>query len=249
MLGRDHVLIAFLIGVVISACFYMVTEIDLAFLLIFMFGIVSGSLIPDIDSPDSAMNYQRIRGKYMDLLAFFTQINPLIAKITRIMVVPFIYLLKTKYPDVDETHRGIFHSVTGVFIITLVWLIIMGLLTLVTMNNGSFTLLFMAFPVGLFVGGIIHLIEDSFTVSGIYWLQPFNQIHTKGKIKTMPEYIAKKREIELREREYILTWYFIGLTIIVIATLYFLKIILLTILLMFLGLIVAGKIWGVKISR
>ena len=249
MLGKDHVLIAFLIGVVISACFYMVTETDLSFLLIFMFGIVTGSLIPDIDSPDSAINYQRIRGKYMRELEFFTRINPLIAKITRIMVVPFIHLLKTKYPDVDETHRGIFHSLMGILIMTLVWLIITGLLTLVTMNNGGITLLFMTFPLGLFVGGIIHLIEDSFTVSGIYWLQPFNKTHVKGEIKTMPEYLAKKKGIGLREREYILTWYFIGLTIIVLISLYFIKITLLSISLMILGLIIAGKIWNVQISR
>jgi membrane-bound metal-dependent hydrolase YbcI (DUF457 family) len=150
----------------------------------------------------------------------------------------------------SEKHRGILHSLTGILIITSVWFIIMGLLMLIifVFTDDLLMPLLMAFPIGILFGGMIHLLEDGFTVSGVRWLQPFSKMCVRGSIKTMPKYAAKEKRLKLREREYILVWYF-TISAMTTLTALILEEILLAILLVILWTIVAVLIWDIRIYR
>ena len=246
MLGKDHLTIALLIGIIVSVYLHIVVGIGMPFLLVFIFGVSSGSLLLDIDSPDSAINHSVIKGKNMDKLAIFTFVNPSIAKITRTMVQLPLFLMSKGYPELNRNHRGILHSLTGVLIISSIWFIIMGIMTLLAKNFLTFTTPFiMAFPIGIFFGGIIHLLEDSLTVSGIRWLQPFNKIRVQGSIKTISKYEAKEKRLRLREREYIFVRYFVISTVVMLIVLYILKEILFLISVI-IWIIMTGWIWDIR---
>jgi len=250
VLGRDHLTIALLIGIIVSVYLHIVAGIGMPFLLVFIFGVSSGSLLPDIDSPNSAINHSIIKGKNMDKLALFTFVNPSIAKITRTMVQPLLFLLRKRYPEVKKNHRGILHSLTGVLIISSVWFIIMGIIMLTGMilakNSLTFTTPFtMAFPIGIFFGGIIHLLEDSLTFSGIQWLQPLSNMRVRGSIKTLSKYETKEKRLKLREREYIFVWYFVISTVVMLIILYILKEILFLISVI-IWIIMTGWIWDIR---
>lgn len=252
MLGKDHLTIALLIGIIVSVYLHIVVGIDMPSLLVFIFGVSSGSLLLDIDSPDSAINHPIIKGKNMDKLALFTFVNPSIAKITRTMVQPPLFLLRKSYPEVNTNHRGILHSLTGVLIISSVWFIIMSIITLTIIvsakNFLTFTTPFiMAFPIGIFFGGIIHLLEDSLTFSGIQWLQPFSNMRVRGSIKTLSKHETKEKRLKLREREYIFVWYFVISTVVMLIILYILKEILFLIL-MIIWIIMTGWVWNIRFT-
>ena len=75
---------------------------------------------------------------------------------------------KLKFLSWFFKHRGIFHSLFFVFVISLLGWWFFG--------NVVFW--------GLFLGSLSHLIADGFTLSGVNLLYPFKQLKLKGFVKT-----------------------------------------------------------------
>jgi len=110
-------------------------------------GIILGSLLPDLDAPDSKIMYEwwkpfGLFGKYA--------LNKPLEKLF------------------GDEHRGILHSVFGCLFTSLVFALI------------SFALYPTVFFIwyiwfGIPIGFMLHLAEDSFTISGVRWFFPFGE--------------------------------------------------------------------------
>lgn len=248
MLGKYHVLIAFaLAGSLVFKLFNYHTDIEIVMIL--LLGIVAGSLLPDaLDASNSAMNYKRMRGKEMRYFELFTVVNPLIASVSRILAYPLKYILEKSYSDINFGHRGVWHSFLGAGLISTAWFMptavfIFGCEYLMPEMH---MLIWFALPFGIFTGYILHLVEDSFTVTGINWLYPKGKFHVSGKIKTVNEYSQKYKKLSLRQKNRIIFYYFAITTV----GMFFL---IQNVILYVLGLMVitgfAAPLFGVRIDR
>jgi membrane-bound metal-dependent hydrolase YbcI (DUF457 family) len=176
MLGKDHIniSIAFVIPFLLPLIFLDVG--DIVVFLTFAIAVFVGSLLPDADCGGKATIYYR-----------FPKIDFFMKKVVgKSIIWSFKHLItkkkiKTEYP-VGEAHRGIMHSPVGVFFSSLmlvVPLIIMGLL----LDLFNWKIMLSIF-LGLLIGQLLHLFEDSCTISGINWGFPFKTKELKGKIYT-----------------------------------------------------------------
>lgn len=248
MLGRYHVLIAFLLtGVLLFKVFDY--TVDQVILYISLLGIIAGSLLPDaLDAPDSAMRHGKMRGKEMRYFEFFTVINPILASISNVLAFPLTLLLKRKYGKLDFSHRGIWHSLLGISFISISWFIptILFILACYFLFPGVDTLIWLIFPIGLFIGSFIHLLEDSFTVSGIDWLYPSKKFHVSGKIKTIGKYTQGYKKLSFLEKNDTIFYYFAVFSILIFL---FIDNIFLTFFAVISEIGLAGLIFGIKIKR
>ena len=258
MQGKNHFIISLFFGIFLILLVYRTYHIDEVFLLILLFGMMTGSLIPDIDATDASINHTRINNdKGMNKFVFFTFINPIISRVTNHMLRPFLFTMQ-KITDggINEGHRGITHSITGVFLISLIWLIIvisiyyiLYIFTSIILKIPDLLFYLLAYPIGMFFGGLSHLFEDSFTVSGIRWFQPFSNIRITGSIKTNYKNGHRRLiNLKFREKEDIVAWYLIITTGIssIIFLIYDISFTFLSILIF---LIIAVIVWNVRIVR
>jgi len=256
MLGKNHFIISLFLGILLTSLIYNIYNVDEVFILIFLFGTMTGSLIPDIDATDAAINHKRINDRGMNKFVFFTFVNPVVSRITNTMLRPFLFLMqKMTRGGINERHRGITHSIIGVFLISFIWLVIILLIfyitdifTSIVLKIPNLLFYLLAYPVGMFFGGLCHLFEDSFTVSGIRWFQPFSIIRIRGSIKTIHKNGTKSRRLKCREKEDLIGWYFTITAIIssIFLFIYGTSFALLSILLF---LIIAIFIWKVRIVK
>jgi membrane-bound metal-dependent hydrolase YbcI (DUF457 family) len=145
-----------------------------------------GSLIPDADSDEKPkLHYD------------FKVIYDIMVPLHKLIVFSFAFFnLKEKMNlqyVVEKQHRGVMHSPIGVFISSFVLTLlitIVGYLIFHGINATFISLLFL----GLILGQLLHLLEDSCTVSGINWLFPFGTRELKGSIYTGNK-IEGKRDI------------------------------------------------------
>ncbi|RLI87689.1 MAG: hypothetical protein DRO76_01880 [Candidatus Altiarchaeales archaeon] len=247
MLGKYHVLIAFLItGVLLFNAFDYRT--DQVILYILLLGIIAGSLLPDaLDATDSAMRYKKMRGKEMKYFEFFTVINPLLAGISKVLAFPLTFILKKRYVGLKFRHRGIWHSLLGVSIISLSWFIptILFILLCFFLFPEMDTLIWLIFPIGLFTGSLIHLLEDSFTVSGINWMYPLRKFHVSGRIKTIGKYDPHYKKLSFLEKNDTIFYYFLVFSVLIF---FLVEDIILIFLAVLLEVGLAGLIFGVRIE-
>ena len=94
---------------------------------------------------------------------------------------------------VEEQHRGIMHSPIGVFISSFVLTLLTAIIGYFIFHGINATLIGFLF-LGLISGQLLHLLEDSCTISGINWLFPFRTCELKGSIYTGNK-IEGKRDI------------------------------------------------------
>lgn len=257
MQGKSHFIISLFFGLFLILVIFYTYRFNGVFFLILLIGILTGALIPDIDATDASINHSRINDKRMNKFVFFTFTNPIISKITNFMLRPFLFIMQ-KITDggINEGHRGITHSIVGVFLISLIWFIIvlsvyyiLYIFTTIVLKIPNLLFYLLAYPIGMFFGGLCHLFEDSFTVSGIRWFQPFSNLRIRGNIKTNRKNgIKHVRKLRLREKENIVAWYFIITTIIssIILLIYGIVFAFFSILFFF---IVAIIVWKVRIVR
>lgn len=186
MLGKDHVSITlgtvfpFTIPLIFSENSHPVYACCL------LVAAVIGSLIPDADSDEKPkLHYD------------FKVIYDIMVPLHKLIVFSFAFFnLKEKMNlqyVVEEQHRGVMHSPIGVFISSFVLTLlitIVGYLIFHGINATFISLLFL----GLILGQLLHLLEDSCTVSGINWLFPFGTRELKGSIYTGNK-IEGKRDI------------------------------------------------------
>mgnify|MGYP001180887088 CR=1 FL=1 len=147
---------------------------------------VIGSLIPDADSDEKPkLHYD------------FKIIYDIMVPLHKLIVFSFsLFNLKEKMNlqyVVEEQHRGIMHSPIGVFISSFVLTLLTAIIGYFIFHGINATLIGFLF-LGLISGQLLHLLEDSCTISGINWLFPFRTCELKGSIYTGNK-IEGKRDI------------------------------------------------------
>ena len=162
MNGQHHTQISVLTGLIITIPFLFTNSL---LSIIFLFGLFMGSLLPDSDASDR-------KAKHGNLILFiFDTIN-------EFLIYPFLRIIFHEH----KKHRGILHTIVGVFVFSLIFSIVTGII-LFLLNVQFYYAIF--FGLGLFIGGLLHLIEDCCTVSGLNPFYPkYKQTHFKGNIST-----------------------------------------------------------------
>ncbi|MCL2141601.1 MAG: metal-dependent hydrolase [Methanimicrococcus sp.] len=200
MLGKDHLKISFAFSVpIIIYLIFFVLNFDLSLYIIVVFTMcaIIGSLTPDADCKGKTALYQESKIVHFLMILIYE----FILRCTK--------YLANRYPDqlnpVTEEHRGILHSLFGIFIssflLSLIILVLMLLLFYITelfyFIDVFYISIFGFF--GLLLGQLLHLLEDSCTKSGIKWFFPFppklrlhGNIVTSSEIKDRrPKYFAE----------------------------------------------------------
>ncbi len=196
MLGKYHILITLLLVLPFLKFF----NLSLV-LLILISGLITGSLLPDaIDANNSYLLNIKSKKPLRRLIYFTLRFS---GKLTRFTLKPLSWVLKLFFWKLNISHRGLWHSLLGILIISFNWLIISLLLSVYLGNSILF------FTMGIFLGCFTHLLQDSFTVSGINWLYPFNILHLKGKIKTIGESNPNYSKLKFLERNSVIFIYFL----------------------------------------
>lgn len=195
MLGKDHLLLSVLTLTAITIPVMSLPNLGGIFLLIVM-AVGIGSLAPDADSPDAAIFHTKIRGLKGNTKAIGQFIGPVLPifgyTLKYLIYKPSVLLLRlliskdklsTRY-EVKESHRGILHSILGM-LIAFVFLNIYGLAIMIALPEVLTLKVIVIFTVAFSVGFLMHLIEDSCTVSGVNYGFPFNRRYLfKGSIRT-----------------------------------------------------------------
>jgi membrane-bound metal-dependent hydrolase YbcI (DUF457 family) len=176
MLGKDHVSITF--GTVLPFVIQMIYSDNSqpTYAICILVAAVIGSLTPDADSDGKPkLHYD------------YKIIYDLMVPLHKLIVFSFRFFnLKEKMNleyVVDKRHRGVMHSPIGVFISSVVIILLFTIVGYLIFQKINLTLIGFLF-LGLISGQFLHLLEDSCTVSGINWLFPFGTGVLKGKINT-----------------------------------------------------------------
>lgn len=125
-------------------------------------GVWLGSLLPDLDAPDAKIMHGAwcplgLIGKYL----FYK---------------PIVRILGTRWDLFGDEHRGFMHSLLGCILTSIFFVFIIGLPLIVSVlvwpDLLSFASLLGHVLLGVPIGFVLHLIEDSFTRSGVRWFSP-----------------------------------------------------------------------------
>ena len=185
MLGKDHISIsiAFVTPFLIPILFL---NGDVLVGVVLLVSVLIGSLLPDADCGGKATLYYR-----------YPMIDGFIKKVVGKSII-FVFntlvskkKIKTEH-EVKDEHRGIMHSPVGALLSSLMLMLPVVIFALVF---GLFNfMVILAIFFGLIIGQLLHLFEDSCTISGINWLFPFSTKELKGKIYTFSK-DPKRRDI------------------------------------------------------
>lgn len=199
MLGRQHISISLFTVLPFVIPFVFIQGGFLIFALIFLAAVFAGSMIPDADCGGNSILHYKVG--FLDWI-----MKHIIMKI----MVSFFNNKRVKRRiklEVDHSHRGILHSPVGVFItsflLTFSVFILFFIYQIITIDRLGLALLtnilfskqlfiLTALFLGLFIGQILHLMEDSCTKSGINWNFPFGYKVRKGMIYTYEKYKGRK---------------------------------------------------------
>jgi inner membrane protein len=195
MLGRHHAIISLSSAAVLLVPFF---NTGLELIIYMLIGVVIGSLVPDADSPDAAIFHDKIRGLkgYTKMISYYVGlVLPLFGNVTKHAIYrPSMSILSRtflKKYEITQQHRGFLHSFIGIgcsTILTSVYLIIVlyliSLLTSIKMNYLGIALFMLAY---LF-GALMHILEDSCTVTGIQFNYPYSNLILKGSLITRPQF-------------------------------------------------------------
>lgn len=168
MRGRQHFQISVLTGLILVSPFLLS---DSVLSVLFLAGLFLGAFLPDSDASDRT-------AKHKDSVLFaFDAINEF-----------FIYPILLKIFNEKKKHRGILHTIIGVLIFSLILTAVTGLTFFIFKIQFNFIII----GIGLFTGGVLHLMEDCCTFSGVNPFYPkFKQYVFKGTISTN-DFIEKR---------------------------------------------------------
>ncbi len=170
MRSRQH----FLMSVLTVLPFLLVlffTGTELYLLLLFLAAVILGAMLPDADADGTPALYHKAKWLYYTLRWFV--IKP--------VVIFFRLFVRSKH-DVEDLHRGIMHAPIGILISSI---FVCKILILILYLLGALSWLIVGiFFVGVFIGQIMHLLEDSLTPGGINWAFPFGDAKLSGRIYT-----------------------------------------------------------------
>ena len=184
MLGKDHINISVAIIIPFLVAFFFLNTGDFLVMVVLLISVLIGSLLPDADCGGKATIYYK-----------FPMIDNFMKKVV-VKSVIFIFnhliskeKIKTEHEIRDE-HRGIMHSPIGVFLSSIMLIIPIIIFALIFSLFNLIVILTIFF--GLIIGQLLHLFEDSCTISGINWTFPFITTELKGKIYTFSKDPDKK---------------------------------------------------------
>ncbi|MDD1653427.1 MAG: metal-dependent hydrolase [Methanomicrobiales archaeon] len=147
-------------------------------------GLVIGSLAPDADASDAAILHAGIPGRGTGARGFSRWILPLFGYLIRYLVyLPVWAVLRLLFGRrCSREHRGLLHSLLGV---TATALLTSGYLALFLflLGHTAYPLL-VPFGLALLAGAILHLVEDTTTVTGIRWAYPWSDHAVHGTLRT-----------------------------------------------------------------
>lgn len=144
--------------------------------LLFLFASFEGVLLPDIDAAKSLITKVKISG----ILTFPVFFAKTIAYATKFILYLFLKIILLFYGKRGAEHRGIMHSLKGLVAVCLFWLAI-GYLVLDYLHLMKYFRDLLLIIAGLFAGYLMHIWQDSLTVSGV---QLTSKIKIRGWLKT-----------------------------------------------------------------
>jgi membrane-bound metal-dependent hydrolase YbcI (DUF457 family) len=166
MRGKDHIAISTGSALLLAAPWLLIHPVAVA---IFTAGVIIGSLLPDTDAADSKLHYMDGIARIFSLI-----MRPIIIPITKL-----VYRVLEK--PFNPAHRGSMHTLFGVIVYTLIITLLIGS---VLYLMGFWNIIIGFFFLGLFAGGIFHLLEDCCTRSGLMPFKPFSDKKYAGSINT-----------------------------------------------------------------
>ena len=173
MRGHYHVLISFLGPFSVIYPLYRLAMINENVLIVMIIGIFLGSLVPDVDASDAHI----LHGELREIGLFFKYV----------IYNPVAYLAERIF-KIKKRHRGIMHSVLGIFLFQLILFSILLIIEIIYSHYESVSLHYLLMLNGYFflaftIGCILHIIEDGYTISGVMPFLP-KQIRLSGNIRT-----------------------------------------------------------------
>jgi membrane-bound metal-dependent hydrolase YbcI (DUF457 family) len=182
MRGESHLIASIMISLpTIMALFNMAPDIMTDAIGYVLGGVALGCLLPDVDASDAKVMHGYWRpiglfGKYL----FYK---------------PMTWILRTRSDAYREQHRGYLHSFIGCFLATIFFAIpiaiVFALSTYVSLVPLETSIWVWYAWIGLPFGFLMHLVEDSFTKSGVRWIFP------GGKTYSSQTSTGKKSEYNL----------------------------------------------------
>jgi len=161
MKGRQHIQISIMTGLILVSPFILTESVSSVLLLV---GIFLGSLLPDSDASDRTARHKE------SVLFAFDAINERL-----------IYPIILRIFHEKKRHRGILHTIIGVLIFSSILTVITGLTFLIFKIPFDFLMI----GIGLIIGGLLHLMEDCCTLSGVNPFYPkYKKYIFKGTLST-----------------------------------------------------------------
>ena len=147
-------------------------------------GLVIGSLAPDADTAGAAILHPGLPGRGTGARGFSRWVLPFFGYLIRHLVYyPVWMVLRLLFGRrCSLEHRGLLHSLLGVTITVLLTSAYLALFLF--FSGGTAYSLLVPFGLALLAGAILHLVEDSTTVSGIRWAYPWSGHTVHGSIRT-----------------------------------------------------------------
>jgi len=159
MRGESHLSISVLMSMPTWYLLYKLSPLSMqnnGFIVI-LIGIAVGSLLPDIDASDAKV----MHGGWSPIGRFTKK---------------FFYKPLTNTDIFEDKHRGFLHSLLGCFLISAFFIPIVVALSMIIwlLNPLMYVLSWLLwwFWLGIPIGFLLHLAEDSFTKSGVRWFFP-----------------------------------------------------------------------------
>ena len=196
MKGEQHVFYTLLSLAVLLPLILAVlssSEHTLTALIVFTIGVFIGSLAPDADAADSAIMHGLAGGKgtvrtarrhTVIILPFF---GYLIRYLIYYPISALVYLVSLG--RIKPKHRGLLHSLFGTLTAAVILAIYLRLITDFLLSaifaaevTAAIDSYLPAFCAGILFGAVMHLIEDSCTHEGVYWLFPFGSVKLSGNL-------------------------------------------------------------------
>jgi membrane-bound metal-dependent hydrolase YbcI (DUF457 family) len=203
MRGESHLTASILMALPTSVVLFNLLPANSIEAVIYVLGgIMIGCLLPDVDASDAKVMHGSWRpiglfGKYL----FYK---------------PMTWLLRSKSDAFHEEHRGYLHSLLGCLLAAVFFAIPVGIiflyLTFVEMVTLETTVLFWFLWIGIPLGFLMHLAEDSFTKSGVRWFFP------RGKTYSGQTSTGKRSEYNLLTAFFILFGLFTVFALMQVAT-------------------------------
>ena len=147
-------------------------------------GLVIGSLAPDADASDAAILHPGLPGRGTGDRGHSRWILPLFGYLIRYLIyLPCWAVLRLLFGKrCSLGHRGLLHSFLGAALITILTTVYLA--AILSLAPGSRSLLLLPFGLALLAGCLLHLVEDTTTVTGIRWAFPWSTHAVHGTLRT-----------------------------------------------------------------